>query len=184
MPAPTIASYFMLLIDTRRWILRTPSQCSTSGISSWKRMSCTPATHSVRSEVCVGAVAALLALARVVDEELRHFAERAAFLAAVDDEPDAAGLRAADALLDRVRQVRPARADVGAEHVGAVALVVHARGERDVGIGEIARIAEHVDGLAADRRQEHFEIAARDELREHAAGLLEQRAPQIGSRCT
>ena len=50
MPPPVMASYFMLLIDTSRWILRTPSQCSTSGISSWKRMSCTPATHSVRAK--------------------------------------------------------------------------------------------------------------------------------------
>ena len=128
----------------------------------------------------VGAVAAQLALARVVDEELRDLAERAAFLAAVDDEPDAAGLRAADALFDRVRQIRPARADVGAEHVGAVAFVVHARGQRDVGIREIARVAEHVDRLPADRRQEHLEVAARDELRIHAARFLEQRATQIG----
>ena len=89
-----IASYFMLLIDTRRWILVTPSQCSTSGISSWKRMSCTPATHSVRAKYALGGVAALLALARVVDQELGDLAERAAFLAGVDDQADAAALRA------------------------------------------------------------------------------------------
>ena len=40
-------------------------------------------------------VAALLALARVVDQELGHLAERAAFLAVVDDQPDAAVLRLA-----------------------------------------------------------------------------------------
>ena len=45
-----MASYFMLLIETKRSILLMPSQCSTSGISSWKRMSCTPATHSVRAK--------------------------------------------------------------------------------------------------------------------------------------
>jgi hypothetical protein len=48
MPLPVMASNLSLLIETSRWILRMPSQCSTSGISSWKRMSCTPATHSVR----------------------------------------------------------------------------------------------------------------------------------------
>jgi hypothetical protein len=48
MPLPVMASYLSLLMLTSRWILRMPSQCSTSGISSWKRMSCTPATHSVR----------------------------------------------------------------------------------------------------------------------------------------
>ena len=37
-------------------------------------------------EVGVGAVAALLPLARVVDQELGDFAERAAFLAVVDDD--------------------------------------------------------------------------------------------------
>ena len=50
MPERTIASYFRLLIDTRRSMRLMPSQCSTSGISSWKRTSCTPATHSVRSK--------------------------------------------------------------------------------------------------------------------------------------
>ena len=82
-------------------------------------------------EVLVGRVAALLALARVVDQELGHLAERAALLAGVGDQADAAALRALDAFLDRVREVRPAGADVGAEHVGAVALVVHARGQLD-----------------------------------------------------
>ena len=52
MPARTIASYFMFDIDTRRWIFLTPSQCRTSGISSWNRMSWTPATHSVRAKYC------------------------------------------------------------------------------------------------------------------------------------
>jgi hypothetical protein len=50
MPDFVIASCFTLLIDTKRWMCRMPSQCSTSGISSWKRTSCTPATHSVRAK--------------------------------------------------------------------------------------------------------------------------------------
>ena len=48
-----------------------------------------------------------------------------------------------------------------------------------VGIGEVARIAEDVHRLPADRRQEHLEVAARDELRIHAARLLEQRTAQV-----
>ena len=44
------ASYFMSLIETKRSMRVMPSQCSTSGISCWKRASCTPATHSVRSK--------------------------------------------------------------------------------------------------------------------------------------
>jgi uncharacterized oxidoreductase len=49
-PERTIASYLRLLIDTSRSMRVMPSQCSTSGISSWKRTSWTPATHSVRSK--------------------------------------------------------------------------------------------------------------------------------------
>ena len=131
-------------------------------------------------EIGLRAVAALLALARVVDQELGDLAERAAFLAVVDHEPDAARLRHLDADLDAVREIRPACADVGAEHVGAVALVVHAAGERRPAVAELGRIAEAVDGRAADRRQEHLEVGPRDQLRIHAAGLLVQPAAQFG----
>ena len=44
-------------------------------------------------EIGGGGVAALLPLARVVDQELGDFAERAALLAVIDDDADAAGLR-------------------------------------------------------------------------------------------
>jgi hypothetical protein len=49
-PDATSASCFMFDMDISRSIRRTPSQWSTSGISCWKRASCTPATHSVRSK--------------------------------------------------------------------------------------------------------------------------------------
>ena len=44
------ASYFMSLMETKRSMRVRPSQWITSGISCWKRASCTPATHSVRSK--------------------------------------------------------------------------------------------------------------------------------------
>ncbi len=92
-------------------------------------MSCTPATHSVRGEIRFRPIAAGLPLARVIDEELRDLAERAPFLAVVDDHADAACLRLLHAHLDAVREIRAAGADVGAEHVRAVAFVVHAAGD-------------------------------------------------------
>ena len=49
-----------------------------------------------------------------------------------------------------------------------------------VAIGDRGDVAEHVQRHAADRRQEHVEIAARHQLGEHAAGVLEQRAAQVG----
>ena len=38
------------LIEAQRSMRVMPSQWNTSGTSSWKRMSCTPATHSVRAK--------------------------------------------------------------------------------------------------------------------------------------
>ena len=37
----------MSLIETMLWIFVMPSQCRTSGIKAWKRMSLTPAMSSV-----------------------------------------------------------------------------------------------------------------------------------------
>ena len=88
-------------------------------------------------EVLRRRIAAGLALARVVDEELGDLAERAAFLAIVDHHADAALLRHLDADLDAMREVRPAGADVGAEHVGAVALVVETAGDLRLGLAEL-----------------------------------------------
>ena len=135
MPEPVMASYFMLLIDTRRWILRDAQPVQHVG-HQLLEAHVLHAGHALGAgEVLVGGVAAHLALARVVDQELGHLAERAAFLAGVGDQADAAALRAQDALLDRVREVGAAGADVGAEHVRAVAFVVHARGQLHRGIG-------------------------------------------------
>jgi hypothetical protein len=63
-------------MDTKRSICFRPSQCTTSGINCWKRASCTPATHSVRSKYGRG-IAAFLTLAGVIDQKLRDLAERA-----------------------------------------------------------------------------------------------------------
>jgi hypothetical protein len=71
-----------------------PSQCTTSGINCWKRASCTPATHSVRSNTGLRH-RAFLTLAGVVDQKLRDLAERAAFLAIVDDDAEPAVLACA-----------------------------------------------------------------------------------------
>lgn len=74
-------------------------------------------------EILVRAVAA--ALAQVVHEILGHLAQGTALLAEVRDDADAARLRAADALLDRIGEVWLARADIRPKDVRAVALVVH-----------------------------------------------------------
>src|ERR1700721_1549437 len=77
-------------------------------------------------EILRGGIAALLALASVVNQELGDFAERAAFLAIIDDDAEPAGLPGARAFLNAVKQVWAAGADVRTEYVGAVAFVMHA----------------------------------------------------------
>ena len=39
MPEPVMALYLRLDMLTRRWMCLTPSQCRTSGMRTWKRMS-------------------------------------------------------------------------------------------------------------------------------------------------
>ncbi len=129
-------------------------------------------------EVGGGLVAAGLALAGVVDQELGHFAERPAFLAVVGDQADAAGLGLAHALLDAVGQVGPAGADVGAEDVRAVALVVHPAGQRIARVADALRGAEDIEGDAADGGQEHRQVRPGHQFGIHAAGLLEEGAAQ------
>jgi hypothetical protein len=84
-------------------------------------------------EIRRGLIAAGLTLARVVDQELRDLAERPAFLAAVHDEAGSARLCLAHALLEAVRQIGAAGANVRTEHIRTVALVVHAAGQRRAG---------------------------------------------------
>ena len=124
-------------------------------------------------------VAALLALAGVVDQELGDLAQRAALLAVIDDDAEAARLGRAGAFLDAVDEIGPAGADVGAEHVGTVALVVDAAGDLGAGIRELLHVAEQVHGGAADRRQEHVHVGTGDELGKHSGGLLEQGTAQM-----
>ena len=68
-------------------------------------------------EIGARRIAAFLAFAGVVDQKLGDLAQRTAFLAVIGDDAEAALLGAARALDDAVDEVRPAGADIGAEHV-------------------------------------------------------------------
>src|SRR5690606_4321010 len=124
-------------------------------------------------------IAALLPLAGVVDEELGDFAERASLLAVIGDDADAARLGLPDAFLDAVNEIRAAGADVRAEDVGTVALVMDAAGDPALRIAQARHIADDVNGDVADGRQEDAHVRPGHEFREHAAGLLEQSPPQL-----
>ena len=133
----------MSLIDTMLSIFLMPSQCRTSGMSAWKRMSFTPAMSSVALKYL--SAESPPRFLRLYTRYLQHTGQRAghalggksvlgdlsegaALLAEVDDKSDAAPLRAANAFLDRVRQVRLTRADVGAEYVRPVAYAIWSAG--------------------------------------------------------
>lgn len=80
---------------------------------------------------------------------------------------------------DAVGEVGSAGANVAAEHVAAVALVVNSAGAGEVLVAQLGRVAENVDGNAANGREENVEVGAGDELGEHAASLLEQAAAEV-----
>src|SRR5712671_2362022 len=132
------------------------------------------------AEIGVGPIAAQLTLTSVVDEEFGDLAKRSPLLAVVDDDPDPALLRGLDADFYPVHEIRAARADIRAEDIRAVALVVNAAGDYRVRFGDPLDITKEIDRRAADRRQQDLNIGPGDQLREHAPGLLEKRTPQIG----
>ena len=96
--------------------------------------------------------------------------------------PQPVGLGRLDADLDPMHEIGAAGADVGAEDVRAVALVVHAAGDLACGIGDRARVTEDVHGHSSDRRQEYLQVATCYQLGEHAARLLEEAAAQVALR--
>src|SRR5215472_968548 len=110
------------------------------------------------AEIGIGPIAAELALAGVVDKEFRDLAQRPPLLAVVNDDPNAALLRRLDAHLDAVHEIGAAGAYVGAENIRAVALVVNAARDHRVRVGKALDLAEEINGRAADRRQQHFDI--------------------------
>ena len=69
-------------------------------------------------------VPTFLPFTHVVHQVLRNFSQSSTFLPKVDNNTSTAPLRRLDALLDGVREVRSTRADVAAEDVGTIALVV------------------------------------------------------------
>mmetsp|Transcript_94945 Transcript_94945/g.245196 ORF Transcript_94945/g.245196 Transcript_94945/m.245196 type:complete len:252 (-) Transcript_94945:551-1306(-) len=103
-------------------------------------------------EVHLRPVATLLVDAGVVDAELDDLAEAAPLLAEVDHHTDAATLRALDRLPKGEDEIRPAAADVAAEHIGADALIMHAHHDLGLGVAELPRVAKGVDGAATHRR--------------------------------
>ncbi len=129
-------------------------------------------------EVRCRLISTRLTLTRVIYQKLRHLSERPTLFAVVDDQSDAACLRRTNALLDAVCEIRAARADVRAEDIRAIALIVNPTGQWAHRVMEGCRVTEDIQRRAADRRQKNVQVATRDQLRIHAGGLLEQGSTQ------
>mmetsp|Transcript_48980 Transcript_48980/g.137105 ORF Transcript_48980/g.137105 Transcript_48980/m.137105 type:complete len:634 (-) Transcript_48980:524-2425(-) len=127
-------------------------------------------------EVHLGPVAALLVHAGVVHSELHDLSEAPALLPEVDDDADTPALRALDRLPQGEDQVRPAAADVAAEHVGADALVVDAHDGLGLRVTKLPRIAEGVNGAATDRGNVCFDTRVKQAV---VVGKLVQRMPKL-----
>ena len=130
--------------------------------------------HAFRAfEIGRRGVATLLALARIVNKELRDLAKRAALLAVIDDHAKATRLRCSRTFFDPVDQIRPTGTDVGAEDVRAVALVMHTASDLCARVVQFLDLAEEIDCRSSNRRQKDLHIGARHQLGKHPRGLLE-----------
>src|SRR5215831_13231408 len=125
-------------------------------------------------------VATLLALARIVNKELRDLAKRAAFLAVIDDHAKAARLRRSRTFFDPVDQIRPTGTDVGAEDVRPVALVMHTASDLCPRVVQFLDLAKEINCRSPDWRQKDLHIGARHQFGKHPRGLFEQDAAQVG----
>ncbi len=103
-------------------------------------------------KISLGAVATLLSFTGVVDEKLGHFTQGATFFAIVDDETGTAGLRGLNALLKTMDEIGSARANVRAEHVRAIALVMDANRQRPIRVGNRFYRAHNIHGETTDWR--------------------------------
>src|SRR6478735_3299868 len=101
-------------------------------------------------EILGRGIAAFLPFARVVDQKLGHLTEGASLFAIIDDDAKPAGLSGAYAFLDAVQQVWATGADVRAEHVGAIAFVMHAAGDAGAVVRQFGDVAEQIGRRAAD----------------------------------
>src|SRR5581483_3574060 len=115
-------------------------------------------------EIRRGLVPAWLALARVVDQELGHLPQCPPLLAVIDDEAGAAGLRLSDTLLDAVGEVWPTSADVGPEHIRAVALIMDPARQWTRRIVDGCGVTKNIQRHAPDGRQENVQVAAGHQL--------------------
>src|SRR6266480_2072959 len=106
-------------------------------------------------------VATLLALARIVNKELRDLAKRAALLAVIDNHAKPARLRRSRTFFDPVDQIRPTGTDVGAEDVRPVALVMHTASDLCARVVQFLDLAKEINCRSPNWRQKDLHIGAR-----------------------
>lgn len=112
-------------------------------------------------------------LACVVYEVLGHLTESATFFAEVDDNTTTPLLSLLDGFFYTEDEIRSASADIRAEDVASVALVVNAEGETGVGVGHFCWVTEDVNSQPTDWGKEELDVMSSDKLRVRSTSLLE-----------
>ena len=105
-------------------------------------------------------VTSFLAFPHVVHQILRNLTQSSPLLPEVDDDARAAALRGFNTLLDGVCEIRSTGADVAAEDVRPITLVVDAHRELHIFVFDLAGVAPYISGHAADGRQEDLEVVS------------------------
>src|SRR5438477_632155 len=116
-------------------------------------------------EVRCGLISARLTLTCVIYQKFRDLTERPPLLAVIDDQSGATCLRRPDAFLNAVSQIGATGADVGAENVRAVTLVVDPTSQWTRRITDGGRVTKDIQSGASDRRQENMQVAPCHQLR-------------------
>jgi len=124
-------------------------------------------------------ITALLALARIVNEEFGHLAKGTAFLAVISDNTYAPFLRCVDANFDTMSEVWSACTYIAAEYITAVAFVMNSARAGEVLVPELGRITKDIHGDSTNGWQKNVQISAGDELGKHTASLFKKTATEM-----
>src|SRR5690606_7722076 len=114
-----------------------------------------------------------------VDEILGNLAQRSALLPEVDNHTASAILCLLYRLLNTENQVRTARTNVRTENITSIALIMNTKGQSDIGIRDLGRVAEDVDGEPADGWKEEFDISTGDKFGKRTASDFEKGTAQV-----
>jgi hypothetical protein len=110
----------------------------------------------------------------VVHQILCYFSQCTAFLSEVYDDSTTPVLGFFNRFLDPEDQVRSTGTNIRSEHITSIAFIMHPQCKPDTGVRHFGRVAEAIDGKAADWRKEQLYIASSNQFRKGAPCVLKE----------